>query len=223
MNAASVQGQDYRIPVVEFLNGIVRKVAETTAWFNVLLIGVILLQVVMRYGFNHGLVPLEELMWHLFAIAFMFGMAYSITNDSHIRVDIVHMNLPRRAQHILEILGILLLLFPFLWILFDHSIGWAYEAWRVGEASANPTGLPYRWIIKSVVPLTAVLMFIAALARLIQEILLLLHYGKEPEELYPGRVSALRSFFHLKPGNEQNTSDNEANNADKSEDKNNAS
>jgi TRAP-type mannitol/chloroaromatic compound transport system permease small subunit len=223
MNAASAQGQDYRIPVVEFLNGIVRKVAETTAWFNVLLIAVILLQVVMRYGFNHGLVPLEELMWHLFAIAFMFGMAYSITNDSHIRVDIVHMNLPRRAQHILEILGILLLLFPFLWILFDHSIGWAYEAWRVGEASANPTGLPYRWIIKSVVPLTAVLMFIAALARLIQETLLLLHYGKEPEELYPGRVSALRSFFHLTPGNQQNTSDNEATNADKSEDKNNAS
>ena len=199
MSAASIQGPDYRIPVVEFLNAIVRKVAETTAWCNVLLIGVILLQVVLRYGFNHGMVPLEELMWHLYAVAFMFGRGYAITNDSHIRVDIVHMNLPRRAQHILEVLGILLLLFPFLWVLFDHSVGWAYEAFRVNEASANPTGLPYRWIIKSVVPLSAVLMFIAALARLIQEVLLLLHYGKEPEELYPGRVSAIRGFFHLKP------------------------
>lgn len=199
MGATTQQSPQYLIPVVEFLNAIVRRIAETAAWLNVALIAVILLQVVMRYGFNKGLVPLEELMWHLFAIAFMFGMAYSITNDSHIRVDIVHMNLPRRAQHVLEILGILLLLFPFLWILFDHSIGWAYEAWRVGESSANPTGLPHRWIIKSVVPLTALLMFIAALARLIQEVLLLLHFGKEPEELYPGRVSALRRFFHLQP------------------------
>lgn len=199
MSVSNQAQSSYRIPIVEVLNSIVRLVAGTTAWFNVALIAVILLQVVMRYGFNHGMVPLEELMWHLYAIAFMFGMAYSITNDSHIRVDIVHMNLPRKAQHILEILGILILLFPFLWVLFDHSLSWAWEAFRVNESSANPTGLPYRWIIKSVVPLTAVLMFMAALARLIQEVLLLLHYGKEPEELYSGRVSALRQFFHLNP------------------------
>jgi TRAP-type mannitol/chloroaromatic compound transport system permease small subunit len=214
MSAASHHQQQYQIPVVEFLNSIVKRIAETTAWLNVALIVVILTQVVLRYGFNHGLVPLEELIWHLYSVGFMFGMAYSITNDSHIRVDIVHMNLPRRVQHIIEILGILFLLMPFLWVLFDHSLDWVMEAYRVNEASANPTGLPYRWLIKSVVPLTTILMFIAALARLIQESLLLLHYGKEPEELYPGRVSAMRSFFHLQPGeknqNEVNGGDSDA-------------
>ncbi|MES9938570.1 MAG: TRAP transporter small permease subunit [Sedimenticola sp.] len=199
MSAAVSDQAQYRIPIVDLLNGIVRRVAETTAWLNVVLVLVILLQVVMRYGFNRGMVPLEELMWHLYAVAFMFGMAYSITNDSHIRVDIVHMSLPKRAQHLFEILGILLLLMPFLWILFDHSTGWVAEAYRVGESSANPTGLPYRWIIKAVVPITAVLMFIAALARLIQETLLLLHHGREPADELPGRVSMLRKFFHLKP------------------------
>jgi TRAP-type mannitol/chloroaromatic compound transport system permease small subunit len=188
----------YRVPIADFLNNIVKRVAETAAWFNLLLIGVILLQVVMRYGFNRGLVPLEELMWHLYAVAFMFGMAYAIANDSHIRVDIVHMSLPKRAQHIFEILGILFLLFPVLWVLFDHSLGWVLEAYRVGEASANPTGLPYRWIIKAVVPLTALLMFMAATARLILEVQLLRHHGQEPDEL-PGRVSMLRQFFHLQP------------------------
>ncbi len=195
--SSNAEAPVYRIPIVEILNGIVRRIAETTAWLNVVLIAVIVTQVVMRYGFNHGMVPLEELMWHLYAVAFMFGMAYSITNDSHIRVDVVHMALPRRAQHVFEILGILLLLMPFLWVLFHHSIGWTLEAIRTNEASANPTGLPYRWIIKSVVPVTAVLMFLAALARLIQETLLLIHHGKEPEELYPGNVTALRQFFHL--------------------------
>ncbi len=199
MSASSHQQQQYQIPVVVLLNTIVKRVAETTAWFNVLLVGVILVQVVLRYGFKHGLVPLEELIWHLYSVAFMFGMAYSITNDSHIRVDIVHMNLPRKTQHILEILGILFLLMPFLWVLFDHSLDWTMEAFRVNESSANPTGLPYRWVIKSVVPMTALLMFIAALARLIQEVLLLMHFGKESEEIYSGRVSAMRRFFHLKP------------------------
>ncbi|MEW8624998.1 MAG: TRAP transporter small permease subunit [Candidatus Thiodiazotropha sp.] len=189
----------YRIPIVDLLNGIVRHIAEATAWFNVLLIGVILTQVVMRYGMNRGLVPLEELMWHLYAVAFMFGMAYAITNDSHIRVDLVHMNLPWRVQQVIEILGITLLLMPFLWILFHHSIGWAYEAWRIGEASANPTGLGYRWIIKAVVPLTALLMFMAAVARLIQAFQFLIHHGKGAEELLPGRVSMVRNFMRLQP------------------------
>jgi TRAP-type mannitol/chloroaromatic compound transport system permease small subunit len=185
----------YHIPVVELLNGFVRRIAETTAWFNVALIIVIVVQVVMRYGFNKGLVPLEELMWHLYAVAFMFGMAYSVTNDSHIRVDIVHIALPRRAQHVFEILGILFLLMPFLWILFDHSLGWVIESYRVNESSQNPTGLPYRWLIKGVVPATMVLIFIAALARLIQEVLLLLHHGKEPDGDVPVRVSLMRHLF----------------------------
>ncbi|MES9875827.1 MAG: TRAP transporter small permease subunit [Candidatus Sedimenticola sp. PURPLELP] len=189
----------YHIPIVSFLNAVVRRVAETTAWFNVALVIVILTQVVMRYGFNQGQVPLEELMWHLYAVAFMFGMAYAITNDSHIRVDIVHMSLPKPMQHLFEILGILFLLMPFLWVIFDHSSGWVAEAYRVGESSANPTGLPYRWIIKAVIPLSMVLMFLAALARLIQEVLLLLHHGKEPPGEISGRVTMLRRFFHLNP------------------------
>lgn len=193
--SAEVPATQYHIPIVAFLNGFVRRIAETTAWLNVVLIGVIVFQVVMRYGFNQGMVPLEELMWHLYAVAFMFGMAYAVTNDSHIRVDLVHMALPRRVQHVFEILGILLLLMPFLWIVFDHSVGWVMEAFRVNESSANPTGLPYRWIIKSVVPITMALIFIAALARLIQEATLLFHSGKEPADELPGRVSMMRHLF----------------------------
>jgi TRAP-type mannitol/chloroaromatic compound transport system permease small subunit len=203
---------------VSFLNGIVRRIAGTTAWLNVALVLVILLQVVLRYGFSHGLVPLEELMWHLYAVAFMFGMAFAITNDSHIRVDIIHMSLSRRKQHVLEILGILFLLFPFIWVLFDHSLAWAWDSFQNNETSQNPTGLPYRWVIKSVVPITMLLMFIAALARLIQEVLLLLHYGKEPVELVSGRVSMMQRFFHLKINDGEVVDSPVVDNKDKPED-----
>ncbi len=84
------QALQLEVPISRWLNRGIQKIAETSAWLNVVLIGVILLQVVLRYGFNNGLVPLEELMWHLYATAFMFGIAYAITRDSHIRVDIIH-------------------------------------------------------------------------------------------------------------------------------------
>ena len=197
MTQPSLAQSDYRIPVVDFLNTLVSRIAGTTAWLNVALIGIIVAQVVLRYGFNHGLVPLEELMWHFYAIAFMFGMSYAITKDSHIRVDLVHMNLPRPAQHIIEILGILLLLMPFLWIIFHHSLEWVAESYRLGESSTSPQGLPHRWIIKSVIPLSFFLMFLAALARLIQEALLLLHHGREPESTLPGQITMLRRLFRV--------------------------
>lgn len=187
----------YRILIVDVLNGIVRRIAEAAAWLNVVLICVIILQVVLRYGFSNGSVTLEELMWHFYAVAFMFGMAYAITNDSHIRVDLIHMNLSRKAQHIIEILGICLLLMPVLFVLFDHSLDWVADSFRVDEGSSSPQGLPNRWIIKSVIPITVFLMFLAALARLIQETLLLLHIGKEPEPEISGRVSMMRKFFHV--------------------------
>lgn len=194
-NSETVYHPPVQVPISEWLNNLVRRVAETTAWLNIALIAIILIQVVMRYGFNNGLVPLEELMWHFYATAFMFGIAYAVTQDSHIRVDIVHMNLSRKSQHIIEILGILLLMLPFTIILLDHSIGWAYDAYLVGESSSSPTGLTHRWIIKAVIPLTMVLMMIAGVARLIQEISLLLHHGKELEDDTPGRISMLRHLF----------------------------
>ncbi len=197
MSQSSFASTSYRIPVVDFLNTLVSRIAEITAWLNVLLIGIIVVQVVMRYGFNHGLVPLEELMWHFYAVAFMFGMAYAIAKDTHIRVDLVHMKLPRSAQHVIEILGILLLLLPFLWIILHHSVEWVAESYRLDEASTSPQGLPHRWIVKSVIPISFVLMFLAALARLIQETLLLLHYGKESQQALPEKVNMLRRLFRV--------------------------
>jgi len=119
-----------------------------------------------------------------------------VTRSQKIAADL-HMSLPRPVQHVLEILGILLLFMPFLWIVFHHSLDWVADSYRVAEASSSPQGLPHRWIIKSIIPISFVLMFLAALARLIQETLLLFHYGKEPVEDYPGKVNMLRKLFKV--------------------------
>lgn len=188
---------NYHIPVVHYLNHFVKVTCETIAWINVALIGVIITQVVMRYGFNNGLVFLEELMWHLYAIAFMFGISYAMVNDAHIRVDIVHMKLSRRMKHFWEIFGIIVFLLPFLIIIGLQSFDWVLESYRLNESSSDPTGLPYRWLIKAVIPLSFLLLTITTLSRLIQEVLLLFHYGKEQDDVTPKHVSMLRHLFQV--------------------------
>ena len=200
--ATVYSGETHHVPITELLNRFIKRVVEAVAWLNVALIIVILTTVILRYGFHRnglllgwGLVPMEELEWHLYSVPFMFGLAYAITNNSHIRIDIIHMAMSKRLQHFFEIFGIIFLLMPFLLIMLDFSFDYAVYSFTHNESSQSPSGLPYRWIIKSVIPLSMLLMIIAALARLIQETALLLHHGKEMKETVSARASLMQRML----------------------------
>ena len=183
--ARLVYSKEIHIPIVSSLNKIVQRIVETVAWFNVLVIFLILITVILRYGFHRNqlllnlpLVPMEELQWHFYSVPFMFGLAYAITKDSHIRIDILRLHMSKKLKHIFEILGIILLLMPCTIILFDFSLDYTIYAITHHESSQSTMGLPHRWVVKSVIPLTMILIFIASLARLIQEIILLRYQDK---------------------------------------------
>ena len=162
------------IPIVSFLTSIVTAITTKTAWINMLVMFTILIQVTLRYGFHAGEAWVDEFIWHLYAF-FMFGLSYAITTDSHIRVDIVHMKFTKKKQRIIEVLGIVFLIMPFTIIIFDHSVGWVHHSFMANEFSENTTGLPYRWVVKSLLPISLVLIFIASLSELIKNIVLLIH------------------------------------------------
>jgi len=136
------------------LETVIEKIGHLICWANGILVVVIITQVLLRYGFGKGLVVLEELQWHLYAIAVMFGVSYAMVHDSHIRVDVLHMRLSERTHHIVEIFGILFLLAPFLFVVVDHGYDFFADSFRLNERSDAPTGLPWRWAIKAVIPLS---------------------------------------------------------------------
>jgi len=182
------------IPIVSFLTSIVTTITTKTAWINLLVILVILINVVLRYGFHNSPAYVDEIIWHLYAF-FMFGLSHAITTDAHIRVDIIHMHLSKKKQRIIEVLGIVLLIMPFTIIILDHSIGWTYHSFSVSEFSENTTGLPYRWIVKSIVPLSMILIFIASLAGLINNIVLLIHSKDLAASLSSDSTSTIGRLF----------------------------
>jgi TRAP-type mannitol/chloroaromatic compound transport system permease small subunit len=140
------------------------------SWANFLLILVIVVQVILRYGFGRGMVALEELEWHLYAVAFMFGLAYAVVTDAHVRVDLISSRLSPAARAWIEIAGILVLLLPFIVIVIIYGWEFFWSSWVRHERSLAPMGLPYRWAIKAVIPLSFILLGLAALTRLISTI-----------------------------------------------------
>jgi len=125
-------------------------VGESVAWLYPVLVAVLIVNVVLRYGFGIGSIELEELQWHLFAAAFLLGLAYTQAADEHVRVDIIHERLSPRARAWVELLGTLILLLPFAAITAYHAWGFFWQSWLLGERSPMPSGLPGRYVIKGV-------------------------------------------------------------------------
>nr|WP_086937981.1 TRAP transporter small permease subunit [Thaumasiovibrio occultus] len=136
----------------------------------VILIGVIILQVVLRKGFSSGMIALEELQWHLYAVGVMFGVSYAQVTNTHVRVDLFYHKFSPTTKCWVEIFGILFLMLPFMLVVFIHSLDFVHEAWRVNERSDSPSGLPWRWMIKGVIPVSFGLLILATCSRLLRDV-----------------------------------------------------
>jgi TRAP-type mannitol/chloroaromatic compound transport system permease small subunit len=155
------------------VDGIIWRIGHVMMWSNCVVIVLIILQVILRYGFGHGLVVLEELQWHFYAVGIMFGLSYAVMTNSHVGMDLVYERLSKKWQARWDIFGILFLLLPFAGLIFYQSLDFVHEAWRLGESSVAPMGLCCRWAIKAVVPLSFALVILAALSRLVRTIAIL--------------------------------------------------
>jgi TRAP-type mannitol/chloroaromatic compound transport system permease small subunit len=160
------------------LNNVIETIGRWCSALNVVLIAAIIIQVVLRYAFGLGLVQLEELQWHLYAVNVIFGMAYCLSMDSHIRLDLVHAKLSQRTREWIEILGIIILLMPLIYVIFIHSIDFLWEAIRTNERSDSPVGLCCRWIPKGLIPIAMVMLFASATARVVKGFHYLRHTRK---------------------------------------------
>ena len=169
------------------INAAARMFCAVFAALNVALVAAIVLQVALRRGLGGGFVVLEELQWHLYAVAVMFGLVYSQATDSHVRVDALSRRFSRNTRRVVEICGITLLFIPFCAVIFLHGLDFAYDSWRVNERSDSPVGLPARWLIKSVIPLTFALLALVFAARVLREGAALCG-ADDPEEKQPGEA-----------------------------------
>mgnify|MGYP000350115974 FL=1 len=146
----------------------------------VLLLLNVFYDVIMRYAFNDVSIGMQELEWHLFSCIFLLGTPYAMQSDSHVRVDIFYDRWRDRSKAWVNLLGVLIFILPFISIVAYYSIGFAYEAYDMGEGSGDPGGLPYRWIIKSLIPTSFILMGLASLGMITQALRVLIGHEAYP-------------------------------------------
>lgn len=157
-----------RTAPADALDTLVAVIGKTVSWLWLAVVAVILYSVISRYLFGFGSVMLEEVQWHLASLVWLVGLSYTLTSDDHVRVDVVHERMTLRTQAWIEILGIGLLLMPFLVIATWEAVPYFWSSYQQGEVSQAPAGLPARWALKLVLPVSFVLLFLAAVARVLR-------------------------------------------------------
>lgn len=159
--------------VSNLLDGLIERVGSLASWLWVLTIGFILYSVISRYVFAQGSVMLEEIQWHLAGAAWLIGLSYTLVHDDHVRVDVIHERLSLRAQAWIELLGMALLLLPFLGFVMMEVVPYAWSSFLQSERSQAPNGLPWRWAIKAFLPISIGLLMVASVSRLLKTTALL--------------------------------------------------
>lgn len=149
-----------------WVDGWILRIGQWVSWLWLALLAIIVTNVLLRYAFGEGRIEFEEIQWHIYATGFLLGLSYAYQADAHIRVDVLHERFGPRTQAWLELYGILLLLLPFIWVVLFYAIPFAWISFEQGEISQAPGGLPMRWIIKGMLPLSFALLLLATLARL---------------------------------------------------------
>lgn len=148
-------------------------------WLAVM--GVILVSVFSRYVLAQGSIALEEMSWHLFGSATMLTLGYAAVRDDHVRVDVLRERFSLRSQAWIDLLGIVLLALPILYLMVHTLVPTAWTAWVYQERSQAPSGLPYRFIFKSILPLGIALVMVALLSRALRCTTLLFGFPRATE------------------------------------------
>ncbi|MGY8813978.1 MAG: TRAP transporter small permease subunit [Gammaproteobacteria bacterium] len=139
---------------------------KIASWLVLFLVIIVSYDVTMRYIFQSGSIAIQELEWHVFSLIFLLGAAYTLKHDDHVRLDLLYqsrfMNDYRRAW--VNFLGCLFFLIPFCILVIVSSWQFIHLSYIHNEGSPDPGGLSYRWIIKSAIPLSFILLLLQGIS-----------------------------------------------------------
>jgi len=159
--------------VVRIIDSFTEWGGRSVAWLVLAMVLLICYDVAMRYLLQQGSVALQELEWHLFALIFLLGSAYTLKHDEHVRVDIIYQSRKLSDKHraLINIIGILLFLLPFCILILISAWSFVENAYFYNEGSPDPGGLPYRYLLKASILIAFSMLILQGLAELLRNIL----------------------------------------------------
>ena len=143
---------------------------------NILMIAlvcVVIVVVIGRYFFDIGSIALQELTTYLHATIFMLGISYTLKHDGHVRVDIFYRNFSKRSQALINVIGGLVFILPISIFIGWSSWDYVLASWSIMETSTENNGLPFIYLLKTVMLIMPSLLMIQGFISIIKNVAVL--------------------------------------------------
>ena len=142
-------------------------IGRVILWVTLAMIALVATNVLLRYSLSLGSVWAQELEWHLLATLILLGMSYALQRGDNVRVDLFYARYTPGTKRLVNIASALLTLIVALIFI---KLSWAYvgQSFSIDEKSADPGGIPWRWLLKGLIPVGFALLALQALAELIR-------------------------------------------------------
>ena len=145
---------------------------KIVSWLVLALVLLVSYDVSMRYLFSSGSIALQEMEWHLFSAIFLIGAAYTYKYDDHVRLDLIYqsrfMNDYRRAW--VNLIGGVFMLLPFSVLIIYCAWPFVSLSYLSAETSPDPGGLPYRWVLKAIIPFSFGLLMLQGIGDILKNL-----------------------------------------------------
>jgi TRAP-type mannitol/chloroaromatic compound transport system permease small subunit len=115
-----------------------------------------------------GSIWLSESILYAHAVLFMLAAAWTLRDGGHVRVDVFYAEASPRRKALIDLLGSVLLLLPFMLGLLYFSMPYVARSWAIFESSRETSGIPAVFALKTLIPLFALSMALQGLSQAIR-------------------------------------------------------
>ena len=160
----------FLIRLAKIMDTINKAVGYLCGLFAVLMVLVVFTVVVLRYGFGISFIWMQESYVWLHAFIFMLGAGFTYLSNEHVRIDVFYRDASNKYKSIVDILGNIILVFPFLYIIWKYSFTFVTRSFQISEISREVGGLPALYVLKSATLFFCIFLFIQSISNIIKSI-----------------------------------------------------
>jgi TRAP-type mannitol/chloroaromatic compound transport system permease small subunit len=153
------------ITLADTIDWVNAKIGRAAAWLCIAVVAIQFAVVVLRYVFNIGSIWLQESIIYSHAAMFLLVAAWTLKNEGHVRVDLFYSQASPRTKAVIDLCGALFLLIPFAAAILYFSWSYAARSWVILEGSREASGLPLVFVLKTLIPVFAVMLILQGIAQ----------------------------------------------------------
>jgi TRAP-type mannitol/chloroaromatic compound transport system permease small subunit len=159
--------------IADQIDRITAAIGRIATWCSLYVVLAEFAVVVLRYALGFGSIRLQESVLYAHAGLFMLAAAWILQTNGHVRVDIFYARGTQRRRALIDFTGALVFLLPFAAVLFVSALPYVERSWHIFEGSPQPSGLPFVYLLKTVILAFAALIGLQGVAQAIRAALIL--------------------------------------------------